>query len=261
MAEAAGCQLDPFERSILLRVLRLANFVAMFGQFVETRCFFFPMLRAIVTPVSLTAFDNIDRPKMWNRQLQMVGLTQVICKRSGNTLPSFCPHSPLLRIPGASAMAPKVPMGLQICWKSCATLPWSFCTLVMAIKFRPVRGSEFPVAHGLHCVMQLASPGRSCTASVATTSRGCFRCCGWMRRWRCRKRWWPICCAQPVSVCLYLSLLLTGTVRWFSSCLYFNVAFVHALASRQAAWNPTGNPEVFLREYAAPHTSYLERSA
>ena len=64
MAEAAGCQLDPFERSILLRVLRLANFVAMFGQFVETRCFFFPMLRAIVTPVSLTAFDNIDRPKM-----------------------------------------------------------------------------------------------------------------------------------------------------------------------------------------------------
>ena len=27
--------------------------------------------------------------------------------------------------------------------------------------------------------------------------------------------------------------------------------FVHALASRQAAWNPTGNPEVFLREYAA----------
>ena len=40
MAEAAGCQLDQFKRSRLLMVPRLANLVAMFGQFVETRCFF-----------------------------------------------------------------------------------------------------------------------------------------------------------------------------------------------------------------------------
>ena len=53
---------------------------------------FFPMLRAIVTAVSLTAFGNIDRPKMWNRQLQTVGLTKVTCKSSGNKLPSIYPH-------------------------------------------------------------------------------------------------------------------------------------------------------------------------
>ena len=34
VAEAAGCQLDQFERSKLHRVPRLANLVAMFGQFV-----------------------------------------------------------------------------------------------------------------------------------------------------------------------------------------------------------------------------------
>ena len=49
-------------------------------------------------------------------------------------------------------------------------------TFVFALKFRPVRGSEFPMAHGPRCVMQTASPRRSCTASVAATSRGCFRC-------------------------------------------------------------------------------------
>ena len=199
---------------------------------------------------------------MWNRQLQMVGLAQVTCKRSGNRLPSFYPHSPLLSTAGASAMTPKVPMGPQTCWKSCGTLLWRSCNLLVALKFRPLRGSEFPVGRGLRCMMHAASPRRSCTASVAATSRRCFRCLGWMRRLRCRKRWWWNCCAQPVSVCLYLSPLLTGAVRWFSSCLYINVAFVHALASRQAAWNPTGNPEVFLREYAAPHTSLkFERSA
>ena len=55
--------------------------------------FFFPMLRAIVTAVSLTAFGNIDRPKMWNRQGwgQMVRHANVTCKRSGNRLPSFNP--------------------------------------------------------------------------------------------------------------------------------------------------------------------------
>ena len=51
--------------------------------------FFFSNVKAIVTAVSLTAFGNIDRPKMWNRQVQMVGLAKVTCKRSGNRLPSF----------------------------------------------------------------------------------------------------------------------------------------------------------------------------
>ena len=63
MAEAAGCQLDQFERSKLLSVPRLANLVAMFGQFVRRRVFFWNV-RAIVTAVSLTTFDNIERPKM-----------------------------------------------------------------------------------------------------------------------------------------------------------------------------------------------------
>ena len=45
---------------------RVANLVALFGQFVETP-FFFPMLRAIVTVVSLTTFGNIERPNMRNR--------------------------------------------------------------------------------------------------------------------------------------------------------------------------------------------------
>ena len=77
--------------------LREADFYACLVLQSSLRClasslevvFFFPMLRAIVTPVSLTTFDNIERPKMWNRQLQMVGLTKVTCKRSGNRLPSF----------------------------------------------------------------------------------------------------------------------------------------------------------------------------
>ena len=65
MAEAARRQLDQFERSKLSRAPRLANLVAMFGQFVETRCFFPNVnLRANVTAVSLTTFDNIDRPKL-----------------------------------------------------------------------------------------------------------------------------------------------------------------------------------------------------
>ena len=51
--------------------------------------FFFSFLRAIVTAVSLTTFANIERPKMWNRQFQMVGLSKVICKRSGNRLQSL----------------------------------------------------------------------------------------------------------------------------------------------------------------------------
>ena len=227
VAEAARCKLDQFKRSKLWRVPRLANLVAMFGQLGYTPCFFFSNVKGHCHGCF---FDSIWQH--WNRQLQMVGLAKVAC------LPSFYPHRPPLSTAGASAETPKVPMGLQTCWKSCATPPWRSWTFIVAIKFRPLRGSEFPVAHGLRCVMHLASPRRSCTASVAGTSRGCFRCCGWMRKLRCRKRWWWNCCAQPVSVCLYLSLLLTGTVRWFSSSLYFNVAFVHALASRQVAWSP-----------------------
>ena len=158
VAEAARRQLDQFGRSKLRMVPRLANLVAMFGQFVETPCFF----SNVVTAVSLTTFDNIERPKMWNRQLQMVGLAKVTCKRSGNRLPSFYPHSPLLGTPGASAMTPKVPMGQQTCWKSCATLPWRSWTFLFALKFRPLRGSEFPVGRGLRCMMHAASPRRSC---------------------------------------------------------------------------------------------------
>ena len=63
MAEAARRQLDQFKRSKLLRVPRLANLVAMFGQYVEMP-YFFRMSRAIVTAVSLTTFGNIERPKM-----------------------------------------------------------------------------------------------------------------------------------------------------------------------------------------------------
>ena len=46
MAETARCQLDQFERSKLLTVPRLANLVAMFGQFVRRRVFF-RMLRPL----------------------------------------------------------------------------------------------------------------------------------------------------------------------------------------------------------------------
>ena len=112
------------------------------------RVLFFPLLKAIVTAVSLTTFDNIERPNMWNRQLQMVGLTKVTCKRSGNRLPSFYPHRPLLITPGALTKTPKVPMGLQTCWKSCATLPWRSWTFSIALKFRPLRGRSCVVPAG-----------------------------------------------------------------------------------------------------------------
>ena len=124
--------------------------------------FFSPILRPIARAVSLTTFGTIERPNMWNSQLEMVGHAKVTRKRNGNRLPSFDHHSPLLITPGALAMPPKVPMGPQICWKSYATLPWRSWTLVFAIKFRPVRGSEFPVVRGLHWVMHPASQRRSC---------------------------------------------------------------------------------------------------
>ena len=47
---------------------------------------------------------------------------------------------PLLSTPGASAVTPKVPMGLRTCWKSCGTLPWRSWTFRVALKFRPPRG-------------------------------------------------------------------------------------------------------------------------
>ena len=110
--------------------------------------FFFRMLRAIVTAISLTTFGSIERPNMWNRQFQMVGLAKVTCKRSGNRLPSFDPHSPLLSISGASTGTPKVPMGPQTCWKSCGTLPWRSWAFLVALKFRPLRGRSCGVPAG-----------------------------------------------------------------------------------------------------------------
>ena len=184
VAEAAWCQLDQLERSKLLMVPRLANLVAMFGQFVRRRVC--SNVKAIVMAVSLTTFGNSEKPKMWNRQFQVVGHAKVTCKRSGNRLPSFSPHSLLFSTPGALTKTPKVRMGPQTCWKSCGNLPWRSWNFLVAIEFRPLRGSEFPMAHGPRCVMHPASPRRSCTASVAATSRGCFRCFGWMRRWWCR---------------------------------------------------------------------------
>ena len=62
VAEAAGCQLDQFERSKLQTAPRFANLVAMFGQFVRRRVFL--NVKATVTAVSLTTFGNIERPKM-----------------------------------------------------------------------------------------------------------------------------------------------------------------------------------------------------
>ena len=120
------------------------------------------MLRAIVTAVSLTTFGNIDRPKMWNRQLQMVGLAKVTCKRSGNRLPSFYPHSPLLSTAGASAMTPKVPMGPHTCWTSCATLPCRSWTLSIALKFRPLRGRSCVVPAGAIWEKQTSDGASSC---------------------------------------------------------------------------------------------------
>ena len=147
VAEAARCQLDQFERSKLLHVPRLANLVAMFSQFVRRRVLL-GMFWAIDTVVSSTTLGNIERSKMWNRQLQMVGLAKVTCKRSGNRLPSFYSQSPLLIIPGALATSPKVPMGPQTCWKSCGTLPWRSCNLLVAIKFLPLRGRSCAVPAG-----------------------------------------------------------------------------------------------------------------
>ena len=150
--------------------LREADFVSCLVLQTWLRCLasslrcrvLFPISRAIVTAVSLTKFGNIERPKMWNRQLQMVGLAKVICKRSGNTLPSFCPHSPLLITPGASTETPKVPMGPQTCWKSCGTLPWRSWTLVVAVKFRPLHGRRYGVPAGPIWKKQTSKSALSC---------------------------------------------------------------------------------------------------
>ena len=138
VAAAAWCQLDQFERSKLSTVPRLADLVAMFDQFVRRSVL--SNVKGIVAAVSLTTFGTIERPNMWNSQLEMVGHAKVTRKRNGNRLPSIYPHSPLLSTPGALARPPKVPMGPQTCWKSCGTLPWRSWTLIVALKFRPLHG-------------------------------------------------------------------------------------------------------------------------
>ena len=57
MAEAAGCQLDQFERSKILTVPRRANLVAMFGQFVRLLDAFF--FSAVQGHCHGCFFDNI----------------------------------------------------------------------------------------------------------------------------------------------------------------------------------------------------------
>ena len=120
------------------------------------------MLRAIVTAVSLATFGNIDMPKMWNRQLQMVGHAKVTCKRSGNRLPSFSTHSLLFSTPGALTMTPKAPMGPQTCWKSCGTPPWRSWTLRIALKFRALRGRSCVVPAGPIWEKQISHGASSC---------------------------------------------------------------------------------------------------
>ena len=135
--------------------LREANFSGCLVLQTWLRCLastlrcriFFECLRAIVTAVSLTTFGNIERPKMWKSQLEMVRHAKVTRKRNGDRLPSFDPHSPLFSTPGALMMTP-VPMGPQTCWKSCGTLPWRSWTLIIAPKFRPLRGRSCAVPAG-----------------------------------------------------------------------------------------------------------------
>ena len=61
---------------------------------------------------------------------------------------SVYPHRPLLITPGALTKTPKVPMELQTCWKSCATLPWRSWALMVALEFRPLRGRSCAVPAG-----------------------------------------------------------------------------------------------------------------
>ena len=94
--------------------LREANFSQRLVLQTWLQCLASSLTRG-VTAVSLTTFDNIERPKMSSRQLQMVGHAKVTCKRSDDKLPSFYPHRPLLSTPGALTKTPKVPMGPQTC--------------------------------------------------------------------------------------------------------------------------------------------------
>ena len=94
---------------------------------------FFQMLRPLSWLFLWQHLATVKSQKMWNRQLQMVRHAKVTCKRSGNRLPSFSPHSLLFSTPGALTMAPKAPMGPQTCWKSCGTLPWRSWTLTFAL--------------------------------------------------------------------------------------------------------------------------------
>ena len=92
----------------------------------------------------------------------MVRLAKDTCKRSGNRLPSFYPHSPLLSTPGALAGTPKVPMGPQTCWKSCGTLPWRSWTLGIAVNFHPLRGRSCGVPAGPIWEKQTSMRASSC---------------------------------------------------------------------------------------------------
>ena len=206
LAEAARRQLDQFERSRLFCVPRLANKVAMFGQFVHRPCFFLecegPWSRLFLWQHLATLKGQkceIDSCKWSDLQKSFARGAATDCRPfidSPDKMAYVChsltwhvanmglvyPHRPLFddsRCFGFGTSADGAADLLEV-------LRQSPLTFVFALKFRPVRGSEFPMAHGPRCVMQTASPRRSCTASVAATSRGCFRCRGWMRRLRCR---------------------------------------------------------------------------
>ena len=79
---------------------------------------------------------------------------------------------------------------------------------------RPTETSMSSVSlHGPRCVMHRAPPGTTLDHSQKAEKGG----------------------VAPQMRLLHLSLVVRGTVRFFSFCLYFNVAFVHALTSRQVA--------------------------
>ena len=118
--------------------------------------------------------DNSAYPPTKARFLEDWGLDGInvpfsICHVPGGAV---YPHSPLLSTPGALTLTPKVPMGPQTCWKSCATLACKSWALVFALKFRPLRG-------------------RSCAAPAGPiwgkqTSHGASSC-----KLRCDV--WPVC--------------------------------------------------------------------
>ena len=75
----------------------------------------------------------------------MVGLAKVTCKSSGNRLPSFYPHSPLLGTPGASAMTPKVPEVLRD--SPLEKLDFSLCSQIPSTAWQRVPSGAWPALH------------------------------------------------------------------------------------------------------------------